>query len=338
MEGKEIPTERDHLRSSDAQPSPVETISSDVVVEWLQPRIGEIRQELFGNPDPPFSTYEAAVEWLVRLGTEQWHRWQQRHQQKEEEWRKKTGRRGGIILFVDPSEMALDNARDQAKATFHLSYERRSIPYETTREDLIPTWHAAFFQCLRKHFPEMYSDGVLRRWSIEIYEDSILAKLEQAAHEIAEAIGFDKGDVVAWILADDKPTIPSIRMHKEFKELKLASGSTLKNRYVVIEVLEPEHLTYNQLEVIYHSIREDFNLTRVKALTVTHQHLRDIVKRLGGVPTKHGTKGTFWERVREEWNREIGREEYSNWRPLEMKYKRLKKKLKLSDQQDRNGK
>ena len=77
--------ERHRSRSADGQPSPGETINSDLIVEWLQPRVRTIRQELFGTPDPPFSTYEAAVEWLVRLGNEQWHRWQQRHQQKEEE-------------------------------------------------------------------------------------------------------------------------------------------------------------------------------------------------------------------------------------------------------------
>jgi len=80
---------RQHLRSADGQPSPRETINSDLVVEWLQPRVRMIRQELFGTHDLLFSTYEAAVEWLVRLGNEQWHRWQQRHQQKEEEWQKK---------------------------------------------------------------------------------------------------------------------------------------------------------------------------------------------------------------------------------------------------------
>jgi hypothetical protein len=193
------------------------------------------------------------------------------------------------------------------------------------------------FQSFQKHFPELFPSGVPRRWSIEIYEDSILAKLEQACHEIAEAIGFDKADVIAWILADDKPTMPSIRMHTEFKELKLLNKMTLKNRTVVIEILEPEHLSYDQLKDIYRAIREDFNVTRVKALTVAHQHLLDIVKRLGGIPAKHGTKSAFWEQVRQAWNREVGREEYTEWRPLERKYNRLIKKLRLRDQQDRNG-
>jgi hypothetical protein len=106
----------------------------------------------------------------------------------------------------------------------------------------------------------------------------------------------------------------------------------------VIEILEPEHLTYDQLKDIYHSIREDFNVTRVKALTVAHQRLLDIVKHLGGIPAKHGTKSAFWEQVRQAWNREVEREEYSEWRPLERKYKRLIKKLRLRDQEDRNGK
>jgi hypothetical protein len=332
LDSKELrtPLEPDLPRSSEIRRAPGETISNDLLVERLQPRVREIREELFGNPDPPFSTYEAAIEWVVQLGTDQWQRWQQRHKVKEEAWRKKTGRRGGIILFTDPCEIALDNAANKARATFHLSYERRDIPYDTTRDDLIPPWHKALHLSLRKRFPEMFADGVLHRWSIEIYEDSILSKLEQASHEIAEAIGFDKADVIAWILADEKPSCPPLRMHKEFKELKLPGGWTLKNRYVVIEVLEPEQLTYNMFKDIYHYIREDFNVTKVKALTVDHQRLRDIVKRLGGVPTKHGSKSAFWEQVRQEWNRDVGREEYSSWRPLQMRYKRLSKKLKSS--------
>jgi len=173
----------------------------------------------------------------------------------------------------------------------------------------------------------MFSDGVLRLWSIEIYEDSILAKLEQASHEIAEAIGLDKADVVAWILADDKPTIPPIRIHKKFPELKLSEKETLRNCTVVIEIIDPEHLTYNQIMDIYHYIREGFKVTKVKALTVDDQRLRDIVKRLGGVPTKHGTKGVFWKKVRQEWKRETPDTPCLEPDALRRRHERLQEKL-----------
>jgi hypothetical protein len=73
--------------------------------------------------------------------------------------------------------------------------------------------------------------------------------------------------------------------------------------------------------------REDFNVTRVKALTVPHQRLLDIVKRLGGVPTKHGTKRTFWDRVQEAWNQAVEPQDSVGGRVLERRYTRLIKKL-----------
>jgi hypothetical protein len=205
------------------------------------------------------------------------------------------------------------------------------------REDLIPDSQKPSYHFFRQHYPDIYPSVEACIWSIEIHEDSVLAKLEDAAHKIADTAGFSKRDVIAWILADQKPTIPPLRMHNEYKELKLPDERTLRNHYVVIEILEPEHLTYYHLKQIYHSIREDFNVTRVKALTVNHQRLLDIVRRLGGVPAKHGTKSAFWEQVRQAWNREERREQYSQWRPLERQYKRLIKKLRLGDRQDRNG-
>jgi hypothetical protein len=313
-----------------------ELMASDVVVERLTPHIQQIRQDLFGRPTVPFPTYEAAVEWLVCLGNEQWKRWQDQNEQKQREFRQKSGR-GGLVLFWEPHESALWQAREKAGPVFHISYERRRIPYTTVREDLIPDSQKPSYHLFRQHHPDIYPSVEAWIWSIAIHEDSVLAKLEDAAHKIADAAGFSKRDVIAWILADEKPTIPPLRMRNEYKELKLPDDRTLRNRYVVIEILEPEHLTYYHLEQIYHSIREDFNVSRVKALTVAHQRLRDIVNRLGGVPVKHGTKTSFWEQVRQEWNREVGREEYSEWRPLQMKYKRLREKLKLGDQQDRHG-
>ena len=172
-------------------------------------------------------------------------------------------------------------------------------------------------------------------WSVEIYEDSVLAKLAQSAHEITEAIGFDKLDIVAWILADVKPFLPSIRMRKESKRLDLPNGRNLEHSWAIVEVLEPEHLTYAQFEEVYRQLRKDFHVTRVKALTPQHERLRSIVERCGGVPTKWGRKAAFWEQVRQEWKQEVGHEEYTGWRPLEKQYQRLMDKFTLAEPRHR---
>jgi len=69
-----------------------EVMASDLAVEAITPRIEQIREELFGSTSPPFMTYDAAVEWLVRLGNEQRRRWQERHEQKQREYRERGGR------------------------------------------------------------------------------------------------------------------------------------------------------------------------------------------------------------------------------------------------------
>jgi hypothetical protein len=142
-------------------------------------------------------------------------------------------------------------------------------------------------------------------------------------------MGFEKLDVVAWILADVQPVLSQIRMRMESRKLQRPNGHNLEHNWAVIEVLQPEQLTPSLIKEIYRSVRKDFDVTRAKALTGQDQRLFNLVRRLGGVPGegKKGAKKTFWERVRQEWNREVGEEQYPQRRALEMKYKRLKQKL-----------
>jgi hypothetical protein len=180
--------------------------------------------------------------------------------------------------------------------------------------------------------------GEASGWSVDIYEDSVLSTLEQAADEIAEAIGFDKADVVAWILAGEAPTIIPFSMRREDREITLPDGRRLSQDWELIEIAEPEQLTYDHFLLMYHSMRQAHHVSRTKALNTNHERRLRIIERYGGEPTTHGAKKAFWEQVRLEWNREVGQDEYSHWRPLEKQYRRIIRKMPIAVSATRNGK
>jgi hypothetical protein len=80
-----------------------------------------------------------------------------------------------------------------------------------------------------------------------------------------------------------------------------------------------------QFKDIHRELRKTLKIPKRKQFTARDQQLLDLVNRLGGEPLRG--KKAFWETVRQEWNKAVGREEYTTWRGLQMKYRRLQKKL-----------
>ena len=44
---------------------------SDSLTELITPDVEQLRQELFGSPQPPFNSYEDAAEWIEKVGEQQ---------------------------------------------------------------------------------------------------------------------------------------------------------------------------------------------------------------------------------------------------------------------------
>jgi hypothetical protein len=163
-------------------------------------------------------------------------------------------------------------------------------------------------------------------YHIEVYVDSPLARLEKAAHDIAEVTSFSKLSVVAYLLADVtlelSPTILDIKRRVK----TLPDGRSLERERAIIEIENPNAITYDTFMRLYRELREMFNRTKLKAMTHHDQLLHTLVQQLGGIP-RHGKKKDFWEKVRQEWNRKVGFEEYASIDGLRIRYARLLQKV-----------
>jgi len=93
-------------------------------------------------------------------------------------------------------------------------------------------------------------------YHIELYVDSPLARLEKAAHDIAEVTSFSKLSVVAYLLADVtlelSPTILDIKRRVK----TLPDGRSLERERAIIEIENPNAITYDTFMRLYRELRE----------------------------------------------------------------------------------
>lgn len=316
-------------------PSPGELITSDLLVQKIRPYAARLRQELFGSPEPPFASYEAAVEWLVRTGREQRDRWQAESAPPPpvfqgtnaefaiwETWAEDDGQpdqRGKIHVWRDAVHQRRNEAELLAEPWWHASFTRRAIPYKPSGD-------------LRPEFVQQYE-------SIPIFDaDSPLGRFERGAHEIAEMTGFSKLSVVAYLLADIQPIRHSVKLNFEnIRTVVMGAGPPSVQRpyenevayqRAIIEIYDPENIRADDFGALYRCLRETGKVSRGKQVTARDQLLLDVVKRLGGVPSKG--KMQFWERVCEMCNRESRAKQYNNGHGARIAYGRLMKRLSHS--------
>jgi hypothetical protein len=154
---------------------------------------------------------------------------------------------------------------------------------------------------------------------------SRLVPLAQAAREMAEATGFSQPSVVAYILADIAPLLPSVRTHT-----KWPMSETLQTRrvQVLVEYNSPD-VTYNQSRQIRRKVRAAWNVDKGKRLTDRDRQILAIVESLGGEPRE--APAAFWKKAQDLWNAEEQGKKipviHKNWRATQNKYHRLLKRL-----------
>jgi hypothetical protein len=312
-------------------PNPAELITSDLLVQKIRPYVARLRQKLFGNPEPPFASYEAAVAWLVRTGREQRDRWRSQNppppafQGINAEY---------VIWETGPEDNGQPDQRRKVNVWMDAAYQRR----EEAELLVEPWWHASF---TRRAIPYKSSGDLslefIQRWdSVTIFDaDSPLARLERGAYEIADTTGFSMLSVVAYVLADVQPIRLSMRLHYENIRtiIKGAGPLTVQRPYedqieyqrAIVEIYDLENIRADDFEALYRYLRQARKKSRNKQFTARDQLLLDVVKRLGGVPSKG--KMQFWERVCETCNRESGTNHYKDGHGPRVEYGRLMKRL-----------
>jgi hypothetical protein len=313
-------------------PSPGELIASDLLVQKIGPYVARLRQALFSSQGPPFASYQAAVEWLIRTGREERDRWQAESPPpppwlqgtnaefaKWETWPEDNGQpdqRGEIHVWRDEAHQRRFEAELLAEPWWHPSFIRRAIPYKPSG-DLSPEF--------------------IQHWeSIPIFDaDSPLGRLEWGAHEIAEMTGFSKLSVVAFILAEVQPVRQAVTL--DFQTIRTVvrgagppavqrpSENEVAYQRAIVEIYAPENITADDFGMLYRWLRQAGKVSRRHRFTARDRLLLDVVKRLGGVPAKGIMP--FWERVAQMCNRESGGKQFKNRDHARITYGKLKKRL-----------
>jgi hypothetical protein len=316
-------------------PTPGELITSDLLVQKIRPYVERLRQELFGSPEPPFASYEAAVEWLVRTGREEREHWQAESPPPPPAFQ---GINAEFVMWeTSPEDDGQSDQRPKVNVWMDAAYQRR----EEAELLADPWWHASF---TRRAIPYKASEDLspefIERWdSITIFDaDSPLGRLERGAHEIAATTGFSTLSVVAYVLADVQPSRLSMKLNYENIRtiIRGAGPLTVQRPYenqieyqrAIIEIYDLENIRADDFEALYRYLRGAVKRSRSKQFTARDRLLLDVVKRLGGVPSKG--RMHFWERVCQTCNRESGAKLYKDGHGPRVEYGRLMKRLSHS--------
>lgn len=265
-------------------------LDSGRLTETIRPQVEQVRREVFGTTAAPFRSLGMAARWI-----------------------EETARRQPRASLRD---------RKQAKALEAEVLER--LP---RLGRLLRCWIRSFsYEVLGVPYAKPGAEWVHR---VSAVPGSPLARLAEAARDLAGATGFSPVAIVAFILVGLEPLLPPARLtaHHVFP------GAAAKvwvppRRWVTVDFLGRD-LTFGQLRQLHRRIREGVGAVGRKRVTPAHQALLELVRQLGGEP-QHGPRGSkraFWEKVRAEWNQKHPERRYQTWRGPEMAYRRLSRKL-----------
>jgi hypothetical protein len=149
---------------------PADLMMSDLLAEKISQEVAQIRHTLFGGPQPPFATYEEAVQWLEQPAAEQ-----------------------------DTHARANSQTRVALKQTIR---EKLAEWYALTGEPYEEPFMSEYLEYAK---PGNEWVRLMRVW-----EGTPLATLRDKSRWLANATGFSQASVVAYILAGIRPLLASV--------------------------------------------------------------------------------------------------------------------------------
>ena len=155
-------------------------------------------------------------------------------------------------------------------------------------------------------------------------KDPQLKRLADEISRIANATGFDKWTLPAFILMGIEPILPRFAVSWSDRFTQLPDGRRLVRKALRIDINAAD-LTLDELRTIYDTQRRALQIRRKKALSGGHVKLYKFIRERGGPPEK-GSKA-FWEQAMQEWNCIEGNPRYKTWEALYKKYKHVEDRL-----------
>jgi len=301
----------DEKQQPDFKLTPQDVIASNFLARKIRPWVKMVRKELFGSPQPPFSTLEEAEQWI---GNEA---------QKDIE-RAEAGHGVDIKKLHQASLHLMEAYRGRSPVSF--PYHSQFIEYAGADGKLK--------RVLVREFPapQDWTAPQMRETKPQRY--SLLAWLGNETRAMARATGFNQPSLIQYVLCpDSEPILPRYEMTTHANYQSLPTGEEMRPTSVHLTIRATD-LSFEELRQIYHAVRGSRQVKWQKGLTKKHETLDNIVRQKGGPLKGKGSKA-FWLSVMNEINEWIGEhpengDPYTEWRAVKKAYKpvgRLKESL-----------
>jgi len=283
--------------------TPELSMATDQILEAIHPGVVQLRWTIFRKQTAPFRSAKAAQQWVQR-----------------------TASRGPKRFSAEDRQARIELDRKWIETHDVFDDEPMSIKWRVPSLSFV-------------------SHGAQGR-AVHFSRKSKLYKLESMSHWVAEATGgrLSKVDVALYVLAGIKPRIPPVRFRVDHGNI--TALSQLGNRGLIgpegpIKLRMPKTIieiysrdfTLNELRKLYHRVRSNSGVGRMRPLTTRDRDIIGQVRKLGGIPSKGDSKRgniqDFWEKVRSEseWGKKHPGKPRPSWRAFEMAHKRALRKL-----------
>jgi hypothetical protein len=155
-----------------------------------------------------------------------------------------------------------------------------------------------------------------------------LCQLAEETRRIATRCGVPQAALVTHILTGLEPARSRARITTKENWYTLPSGEQIGVNEAMV-IFYARDLTEKELSIIYNGVRRHVGGKGTKGMEDKDEAILELVQRLDGPPQEHGSKGPFWEKVLESWNREHPDDTYGTPDSLRMRYHRALKRLRL---------
>ena len=282
-------------------------ITSDFLADKLTPWVETVRVEIFGLPQPPFSSLKEAEKWIIEDA-------QKQHPV-------------GQYINWNEFKQTLHHSVKVPTALAKSSPLRVTLSYERAMEYLGSDGktHRVF---ISEPAPQDWAMPQMRQSANKF---TPLNWLENEARAMTRATGFIQSSLVQFVLTGTQPMLPRFIATGHWEYQALPSGEVMQPMRIDVEIRSKD-LTFNELHQIYNGYRSLLPLKKSKKLNKRHLDVYQLVREMGSPPNKAIV--VFWKSVRQRWNElHEGQKDkqYSTWKGIQKAYSRSIEKLNKKD-------
>jgi hypothetical protein len=144
-------------------------------------------------------------------------------------------------------------------------------------------------------------------------------------YDIAQAIGCSDTEILAYVLANIRPTLSPVTIATR-RYVHTLPGDTQPMQRTEVTITVRSRLTFVELRDLSRQLGQMLNVTKAKRLSAGDRKFLEVVEQIEGNQVGEGSKA-FWEKVLLKWNGMEGVRPYTDWRNPRKRYTRLMERL-----------